>query len=100
MTSPPGGPTIGIGLPTLGGGGLGVEVAEAARHAEALGLDYVTAADLIVGDGTPGLEVVVALTAAAACTTRIGIGFGVLSLPLRPIAWIAAQIQALQHISG
>lgn len=94
-------PTLGIGLPVLGEGGTsgGIDVTSAARRAEALGLDSVWAADLILGDGTPGLEAVVALTAAAAVTERIGLGFGVLSLPLRPVAWVAAQVQALQHLS-
>lgn len=93
---------IGIGLPTLGERDtLGnLDAVGAARHVEALGLDFVDAADLIVGDGTPTLEVTVALAAAAAVTKRVRIGFGVLALPLRPVAWVAAQVQALQHISG
>ncbi|MEO3798265.1 LLM class flavin-dependent oxidoreductase [Nonomuraea sp. B10E15] len=41
-----------------------------------------------------------ALAAAATVTDKIGLEFGVLSLPLRPTAWIAAQIQTLQHLSG
>jgi alkanesulfonate monooxygenase SsuD/methylene tetrahydromethanopterin reductase-like flavin-dependent oxidoreductase (luciferase family) len=69
-----------VGLPTLGERGTSggdLDVAAAARHVEALGLDSVTAADLIIGDGTPGLEVTVALAAAAAATERVGIGFGI-----------------------
>jgi alkanesulfonate monooxygenase SsuD/methylene tetrahydromethanopterin reductase-like flavin-dependent oxidoreductase (luciferase family) len=89
-------------LPTLGERGMPgtLDAAGAARHVEALGLDFVDAADLIIGDGTPTLEITVALAAAAAVTERVGIGFGVLALPLRPVAWVAAQVQALQHISG
>jgi alkanesulfonate monooxygenase SsuD/methylene tetrahydromethanopterin reductase-like flavin-dependent oxidoreductase (luciferase family) len=93
---------IGIGLPTLGERGKPgtLDAAGAARHVEALGLDFVDAADLVIGDGTPTLEVTVALAAAAAVTERVGIGYGVLALPLRPVVWVAAQVQALQHISG
>ncbi|MFI5896961.1 LLM class flavin-dependent oxidoreductase [Actinoplanes sp. NPDC051513] len=93
--------TIGIGLPTLGEEGQpgDMDVAAAARHVETLGFDSVWAADLIIGDGTPALEATVVLAAAAAATERVGIGFGVLSLPLRPVAWVAAQVQALQHVS-
>src|SRR5256885_386717 len=95
---------IGIGLPTLGGGdgsaGGRLDVVGAARHAEALGFDSAWVADLVVGDGTPALEATVALAAAAAATDRIRLGFGVLSLPLRPVAWVAAQVQSLQYVSG
>ncbi|MFI5898420.1 LLM class flavin-dependent oxidoreductase [Actinoplanes sp. NPDC051513] len=93
---------IGIGLPTLGERGrLGsLEAIAAARHVEALGFDAVVAADLILGDGTPTLEAMVVLAAATAATERVGIEFGVLNLPLRPVVWVAAQVQALQHLSG
>jgi alkanesulfonate monooxygenase SsuD/methylene tetrahydromethanopterin reductase-like flavin-dependent oxidoreductase (luciferase family) len=93
---------IGIGLPTLGERGTPgtLDAAGPARHVEALGFDFLDAADLIIGDGTPTLEVTVALAAAAAVTERVGIGFGVLALPLRPVVWLATQVQALQHISG
>jgi alkanesulfonate monooxygenase SsuD/methylene tetrahydromethanopterin reductase-like flavin-dependent oxidoreductase (luciferase family) len=93
---------VGIGLPTLGtsDGSGDLDVVAAARQAEALGFDSVDAADLIAGDGTPALEAAVALATAAAVTKRIMIGFGALSLPLRPVVWVAAQVQALQHLSG
>lgn len=94
---------IGIGLPIMGEletlgiiGGIGA----AARHVEALGLDSVWAPDLIIGDGTPSLESAIALATAAAVTDQIHVGFSVLVLPLRPVAWVAAQIATLQHISG
>jgi alkanesulfonate monooxygenase SsuD/methylene tetrahydromethanopterin reductase-like flavin-dependent oxidoreductase (luciferase family) len=93
---------IGITLPALGaveppgGGGL----VERARRVEELGLESVWVPDLIMGDGTPSLEAVVMLTTAAAVTERIGLGFGVLVLPVRPTAWLAAQIMTLQHLSG
>lgn len=63
---------IGISLPTisqietLGIGGLSTY----ARHIEQLGLDSVWMPDLIIGDGTPSLESIVALATAA--RLRIG----------------------------
>jgi alkanesulfonate monooxygenase SsuD/methylene tetrahydromethanopterin reductase-like flavin-dependent oxidoreductase (luciferase family) len=71
-----------------------------ARHLEALGYDAVSMADFIVGDGTPGFDATLVLAAAATVTDRIGLEFGVLSLPLRPTAWVATQMQTLQHLSG
>ncbi|MEV5893610.1 LLM class flavin-dependent oxidoreductase [Nonomuraea fuscirosea] len=67
---------------------------------EDLGYDSMSMADVIVGDGTPGFDAPLVLAAAATVTDRIGLEFGVLSLPLRPIAWVAAQMQTLQHLSG
>lgn len=71
-----------------------------ARHAEELGLQSVWASDLIVGDGSPSLECTIVLATAAAATRRVRLGFGVLVLPLRPVAWVAAQARTLQHVSG
>ncbi|TMR23250.1 LLM class flavin-dependent oxidoreductase [Nonomuraea turkmeniaca] len=71
-----------------------------ARHLEALGYDAVGMPDLLIGDGTPGFDPTLVLAAVAATTSRIKLEFGVLTLPLRPTAWIAAQIQTLQHLSG
>ncbi len=85
---------IGVNLPdTLG-------IGPAARHAEALGLESVWAADLIIGDGTPALDSTVALATAAAVTERLRVGFGVLILPIHPVTRVAAQIAALQQVSG
>jgi alkanesulfonate monooxygenase SsuD/methylene tetrahydromethanopterin reductase-like flavin-dependent oxidoreductase (luciferase family) len=93
---------IGIGLPTLGPSGspTSMDIGAAAQHVETLGFDSVLAADLMIGDGTPALEATVALTAAALATERVSIGFGVLALPLRPVVWLAAQVQGLQHLSN
>ncbi|TDE58897.1 LLM class flavin-dependent oxidoreductase [Nonomuraea mesophila] len=93
--------SIGIGLPTmqefetLGPQG----VARAARLAEAVGADAVSASDVLVGDGTTALESVVCLATAAAVTERVSLDFGVLSVPTRPVAMMAAQVQTLQHLS-
>ncbi|MGP3914390.1 LLM class flavin-dependent oxidoreductase [Nonomuraea sp. 10N515B] len=71
-----------------------------ARHLETLGYDAVGMPDLLIGDGTPGFDPALVLAAVAAATSRIKLEFGVLTLPLRPTAWVAAQIQTLQHLSG
>lgn len=78
----------------------GVPDLEKARHLEQLGYDAVGMADVIIGDGTPGLDPAIVLAAIATTTERIGLEFGVLSLPLRPVALVAAQVQSLQHLSG
>ncbi|GAA2833826.1 alkanesulfonate monooxygenase SsuD/methylene tetrahydromethanopterin reductase-like flavin-dependent oxidoreductase (luciferase family) [Nonomuraea rubra] len=78
----------------------GVPDVAKARHLEQLGYDAVGMADVIVGDGTPGADPALTLAATAAVTDRIGLEFGVLSLPLRPVAWVASQIQTLQQLSG
>jgi alkanesulfonate monooxygenase SsuD/methylene tetrahydromethanopterin reductase-like flavin-dependent oxidoreductase (luciferase family) len=99
---------VGITLPTLGElkhfglgtGSITSGMEAAARHVESVGLDAVWVPDLIIGDGTPALECTVTAATAAAVTERVHIGFGVLVLPLRPVAWTAAQIATLQHLSG
>lgn len=75
-------------------------VAEAARHAEELGFESVWVPDMMFGDGTPALEATLTLAAAAAVTTRVKLGFGVLAVPTRPAPWLAAQVATLQHLSG
>ncbi|GAA3595541.1 hypothetical protein GCM10022419_093550 [Nonomuraea rosea] len=71
-----------------------------ARHLEQLGYDAAGTSDLLLGEGTPGFDAPLVLAAAASATQRIGLEFGVLTLPLRPTAWVAAQVQTLQHLSG
>ncbi|MEU8798253.1 LLM class flavin-dependent oxidoreductase [Spirillospora sp. NPDC048819] len=71
-----------------------------AHHLEALGYDAVGMPDLLIGDGTPGFDPTLVLAAVAAVTSEIKLGFGVLTLPLRPAVMVAAQIQTLQHLSG
>jgi len=94
---------IGVFLPTVGRGPDGQlgDIAACARHAEEHGIDSVWAGDQIVlGSGAPMLDAMVALTTAAAVTRRPRIGFGVLILPLRPVAAVAKQIATLQRLSG
>ncbi len=75
------------------------DVRAAARFAEEVGLDSVWSTDHLVASA-PILESTVTLATAAAVTDRIRIGYGVLLLALRPVAWAAKQIGALQHVSG
>src|SRR5215475_8668545 len=42
----------------------------------------------------------VALSVAAAATSRIRLAYGVLILPLRPVVWVAKQVASLRHVSG
>ncbi|AHH98497.1 LLM class F420-dependent oxidoreductase [Kutzneria viridogrisea] len=94
---------IGVFLPTVGRGpgGQPGDVAACARHAEQAGIDSVWAGDqIVVGSNSPMLDAMVTLTTAAAVTTRLKVGFGVLILPLRPVAAVAKQIATLQRISG
>ncbi|WP_419999294.1 LLM class flavin-dependent oxidoreductase [Streptomyces boninensis] len=94
---------LGVTLPSLGSldelaavGGI----QGAARHLERLGFESAWVADLTIGDGTPALEPVAALAAAAAATDRLRLGFSTLVLPLREPAAVAAQLQTLQYVSG
>ena len=93
---------VGISLPTMADlapkGFPGI--AAGARHVERAGLDSVSVSDFIMGNGTPALDATLALAAAGAATERIELRFGVLVLPLRDVAWTAAQIGTLQHLSG
>lgn len=77
------------------------DVVAAARQAEDLGLESIWAVDqLVAGAGVPVLDSVVTLTTAAAVTSRVRLGFGVMIVPLRPVAWVAKQVASLQHVSG
>jgi alkanesulfonate monooxygenase SsuD/methylene tetrahydromethanopterin reductase-like flavin-dependent oxidoreductase (luciferase family) len=92
---------LGVFLPTMTAPGESPrDITADARLAEAVGLESVWAVDqLVAGTGAPFLDSVVALTAAAAVTDHIRIGFGVMIVPLRPPAWIAKQLASLQVLS-
>ncbi|MFI6171834.1 LLM class flavin-dependent oxidoreductase [Nocardia sp. NPDC051052] len=75
------------------------DVRASARFAEELGLDSIWSTDHLVASA-PMLDSTVTLAAAAAVTDRIGIGYNVMLLALRPVAWAAKQISTLQHVSG
>ncbi|AOS63458.1 LLM class flavin-dependent oxidoreductase [Actinoalloteichus hymeniacidonis] len=93
---------IGVMLPASVPGpdhpGLG-DIRDSARFAEDVGLDSIWSTDHLIASA-PILESNVVLATAAAVTERITIGFGVLLLALRPVAWTAKQISTLQHVSG
>ncbi|OBH56459.1 hypothetical protein A5685_08185 [Mycobacterium colombiense] len=77
------------------------DVVAAARRAEDLGFESVWVIDqLVAGTEMAFLESNTVLAAVAAATERVKLGFGVMVLPLRPVAWVAKQIASLQHLSG
>jgi alkanesulfonate monooxygenase SsuD/methylene tetrahydromethanopterin reductase-like flavin-dependent oxidoreductase (luciferase family) len=92
----------GIFLPTMSERGtVPGDVAAAARHAEELGFESVWVIDqLVAGTGVPLLDSGIALATAAAATSRVGLGYGVLVVPLHPLVWLAKQVASLQHVSG
>lgn len=85
---------VGITLPGFGG-----DAVEHAQHAEGLGLESVWHGDHLI-PVTPFPDATLVLAAVSATTTRIKLGFGVMVLPLRPVAWAAKQVATLQHLSG
>jgi alkanesulfonate monooxygenase SsuD/methylene tetrahydromethanopterin reductase-like flavin-dependent oxidoreductase (luciferase family) len=70
-----------------------------ARHVEDVGLDSFWVSDHLAWD-TPILDSAMVLTAAAAVTERLEIGFAVLQLALRRLSWAAKQLQTLRVLSG
>ena len=75
------------------------DVRESARFAEEIGLDSVWSTDHLVATA-PMLDSTVVLATAAAVTERITVGFNVMLLSLRPVAWVAKQVSTLQYVSG
>jgi probable F420-dependent oxidoreductase len=74
-------------------------VLRAARLAEQLEFDAVWVGDHLACPA-PGLDATISLTAAAAVTERIMLGFSVMLLGLRPPAWTAKQLIAIDTLSG
>jgi alkanesulfonate monooxygenase SsuD/methylene tetrahydromethanopterin reductase-like flavin-dependent oxidoreductase (luciferase family) len=96
-------PDIGIFLPSMSPSASVPpgDVVAAGRHAEELGFESVWVVDqLVAGVGVPVLESGTVLAAVAGATTRLRLGFGVMIVPLRPVAWIAKQVASLQAVSG
>jgi alkanesulfonate monooxygenase SsuD/methylene tetrahydromethanopterin reductase-like flavin-dependent oxidoreductase (luciferase family) len=91
----------GVLLPTFDPLRLGepFEVAQAARLAEAAGYSSIWAGDHLKCPA-PALDAVTSLAVAATVTTRVQVGFSVMLLGLRPLAWTAKQLATLQHLSG
>ena len=92
------GPSVGLMLPTAAdpdhGGVDAAQVLDAARLAEAAGFDGVYVGDHLVHP-RPLLESVVTLSAVAATTTHVTIGFCVLLVVLRPPVVLAKQLATL-----
>lgn len=95
-------PNVGVFLPTMSPiGDLPPDVVAAARHAEDLGFESVWVIDqLVAGSKMAFHESTTVLAAVAAATERVKLGFGIMVLPLRPVAWVAKQVSTLQHLSG
>ncbi|MDA0633311.1 LLM class flavin-dependent oxidoreductase [Nonomuraea sp. MCN248] len=91
---------IGVILPGVGvQHDQGIDLREAARHAEDAGLDGVWHGDHLAV-GAPTLDAPIALATAAAATTRVRIGASVLVPAIRPVVWAAKQVATLQYVSG
>jgi alkanesulfonate monooxygenase SsuD/methylene tetrahydromethanopterin reductase-like flavin-dependent oxidoreductase (luciferase family) len=91
----------GVLLPTFDPFRIGepLQVVEAARLAEGLGFDAVWAGDHLACPA-PGLDATVCVSAAAAATDRVAVGFSVMLLGLRPPAWTAKQLISIDVLSG
>ncbi|WP_433262862.1 LLM class flavin-dependent oxidoreductase [Actinosynnema sp. CS-041913] len=85
---------VGITLP-----GYGHDIVAYAQHAEGLGLESLWHGDHLI-PVNPFLDSTLVHATAAAVTTRIKLGFGVMVVALRQPAWTAKQIATLQHLSG
>jgi alkanesulfonate monooxygenase SsuD/methylene tetrahydromethanopterin reductase-like flavin-dependent oxidoreductase (luciferase family) len=75
------------------------QIVSAARLAEELGFDAVWAGDHLACPA-PGLDAPGCLSAAAAVTERIGLGFSVMLLGLRAPAWAAKQLATIDALAG
>jgi alkanesulfonate monooxygenase SsuD/methylene tetrahydromethanopterin reductase-like flavin-dependent oxidoreductase (luciferase family) len=91
----------GVLLPTFDPLRLGepFAVAEAARLAEQAGYDSIWAGDHLKCPA-PVLDAASCLAVAATVTQRAQLGFSVMLLGMRPLAWAAKQLATLQHLSG
>jgi alkanesulfonate monooxygenase SsuD/methylene tetrahydromethanopterin reductase-like flavin-dependent oxidoreductase (luciferase family) len=74
-------------------------VAESARLAERVGFDSVWTGDHLKCPA-PVLDAATCLGVAATVTTDVQLGFSVMLLGMRPLAWAAKQIATLQLLSG
>ena len=91
----------GVLLPTFDPLRLGepFAVAQAAQLAEQEGFDSIWAGDHLKCPA-PVLDATTCLAVAATVTTRAQLGFSVMLLGMRPLAWAAKQIATLQHLSS
>jgi alkanesulfonate monooxygenase SsuD/methylene tetrahydromethanopterin reductase-like flavin-dependent oxidoreductase (luciferase family) len=75
------------------------QIVSAARLAEELGFDAVWAGDHLACPA-PGLDAPGCLSAAAAVTERVALGFSVMLLGLRAPAWAAKQLATIDALAG
>lgn len=94
-------PRVGVLLPNFDALRIGgpPKIVAAARLAEELGFDAAWVGDHL-SCPAPGLDAPSCLAAAAAVTGRIGLGFSVMLLGLRPPAWAAKQLITIDVLSG
>ncbi|HET8977123.1 MAG TPA: LLM class flavin-dependent oxidoreductase [Solirubrobacteraceae bacterium] len=94
-------PRCGVLLPNFDATRTGrpPQIVAAARLAEELGFDAAWVGDHLACPA-PGLDAPACLAAAAAVTERIGLGFSVMLLGLRPPAWAAKQLTTIDALSG
>src|ERR1700716_2931106 len=97
---------LGIHLPQIGRKAGPEAIRRAAEQAEQLGFaDVWTSEHIILPDGAPYppsplfYDPVLALTWAAACTSRVGLGTSVLVLPMRHPLPLAKELATLQNFS-
>ena len=97
---------LGVHLPQFREPVTGAQVTEAARAAEAAGLDDVWVSDHVIlptGSTRPPArfhEPLAVLAWAAAVTSRVGLGTSVLVAPYRSPALLAASLASLDALSG
>ena len=94
-------PRCGVLLPSFDAvrSGAPPQIVAAAQLAEELGFDAGWVGDHLACPA-PGLDAPACLAAAAAVTRRIGLGFSVMLLGLRPPAWAAKQLATIDALSG
>ena len=92
---------VGASLPEVLPPGTALpDVTALAREAERAGLDGLWAADRLVAGDQSVLDPALTLTAAAAVTGHLTIGFAALVPSLRPLAWAVKQIATLRYLAG
>jgi probable F420-dependent oxidoreductase len=91
--------TLSIGVNVSTSAAPGADPVSYARHAEALGFDFVSASDHPAGN-RPSFEVWTMLTWIAAATSRISVATRVLGMPYRAPAMVAKMAESLDRLSG